>query len=309
MSRKLKTRRSVERWIVRRGLAAGLFLTRLFSLESVAWVSRMLADVGYYALGRNRRLAIQNLSLVYRKVKPPSEIRKMVREVFREGSRAAFEVMLYYGRGRVRDACQLVKETQGLEHLDRALQKGKGVVGLCAHLGNFVILGMTLDLFGYKFASIMRQMRDEQLEEMFTTIRNEMRQVTIPKFPLSRSIRDSLGWLDGGNILAMYIDQRSKGGAIVDFMGLPTSSAPGAAYFALRSGAPVLPMFVLRREDGFYKLLVGPEVPVVDTGNLKEDMHTNTGRFAKVAESYIRQYPTQWFWFDRRWKQFHKVRD
>jgi KDO2-lipid IV(A) lauroyltransferase len=308
MHKTLTRKNRFERWFVRRALAGGLSFTWLISAKSIVRLSQVLADIGYYALGRNRRLAIQNLSLAYGKTKSPSEIREMAREVFRHGSRGAFELMLDYGRGHIRDACRRVKQTEGLEHLDRALEKGNGVVGLCAHLGNFILLGATLNSLGYGCATIMRQMRDEQLEEMFTEIRNKMGQITIPKFPLSRSVRDSLSWLARGNILAMYIDQRSKTGAIVDFMSLPTSTATGAAYFALRSGAPVLPIFVLRRDDGYYKLLIGPELEVLNTGNLKADMHTNTAHFAKVVEDYIRQYPTQWFWFDRRWKKYHKAR-
>lgn len=309
MDETVTTRKRLERWFVRRALANGLSFTRLFSLKTITRFSRVPADLGYYLLSRNRKLAIANLSLVYGKTKSPTQIREMARETFREGARGAFELMHFFGRGRIEDACKLVKETQGLENLRRALDKGKGIVGLSAHFGNFVLLGSMLNRLGHPCGSIMRQMRDARLEAMFTDIRSEMVQVTIPKFPFSHSVRESLRWLSGGNILVMYMDQRSKDGAIVDFMGFPTSTATGAAYFALCSGAPVLPMFVLRREDGFYRLVIGPEVPVVKTGAFKANMHTNTARFAKVLEQYIRQNPTQWFWFDRRWRQFHKQRN
>jgi KDO2-lipid IV(A) lauroyltransferase len=306
MDERLTPKTRIERWVVRRAMAGGLSFTRLFSLRAITRLSRMLADFGYYLLSRNRKLAIANLSLVYGKTKSPMRIREMARETFREGARGGFELMHYFGRGHIEGTCELVKETEGLENLRRALDKGKGVVALSAHLGNFILLGAVLNRLGHPCATIMRQMRDAQLEEMFTDIRKEMGQNTIPKFPISRSVRESLKWLSQGNILAMYIDQRSKAGAIVDFMGFPTSTATGAAYFALRSGAPVLPMFVLRRGDGFYKLVIGPEVAVVATGAFKADVDMNTARFAKVVEEYIRHRPTQWFWFDRRWKQFHK---
>ncbi len=306
MSKTLTSRKKFERWFVRRALRTGLSLTRLFPLKAIPRLSRLLGDVGYYALGRNRNLALANLSLVYGRTKSPREIREIAREVFRFGSVCAFELMLYFGHNRIRDITRLVTETEGLENLDNALGKEKGVVALCAHLGNFVLLGETLSSLGYRCTSIMRQMRDEQLEEILTDLRRRMGQTTIPKFPISRSVRQSLHWLSQGNILAMYIDQRSGSGAIVEFMGFPTSTATGAAYFALRSQAPVLPMFVFRREDGFYKLLIGPEVRLVETGNIKADTKTNTAWFAKVVESYARQYPVQWFWFDRRWKRFHK---
>ena len=308
MGERLTTRRRFERWFVRRGLAGGLSFTRVFSLKTVTRFSRLLADLGYDLLSRNRKLAIANLSLVYGKTKSPSQIREMARETFREGSRSACELMHFFGRGRIEDGSKLVRETQGLENLRRALDKRRGVVGLTAHFGNFILLGSVLNRLGHPCGSIMRQMRDARLEAMFTSIRNEMVQITFPKFPFSHSVRESLRWLSRGNILMMYMDQRSKDGAIVDFMGFPTSTATGAAYFALCSGAPVLPMFVLRREDGFYRLVIGPEVPLVTTGAFKANMHKNTARFAKVLEEYIRQYPTQWFWFDRRWRKFHKQR-
>ncbi len=303
-----KTRKKFERWFVRRALTGGLSLTRLFPRKAVGKLSRTMADLGYYVLGRNRKLALANLSLVYGKTKSPNEIRGMARDVFRSGARGAFELMLYFGRGEIGNTPELVKEKEGLEHLNAALEKSRGAVGLCAHLGNFILLGATLNSLGYLCATIMRQMRDEQLEEIFSDLRRQMRQIAIPKFPTSRSVRQSLNWLAQGNILAMYIDQRSESGAIVDFLGYPTSTATGAAYFALRSKAPVLPMFIIRRDDGYYKLVIGPEVDLVETGNLKADTHYNTARFARVAESYIRQYPTQWFWFDSRWKRIHRLR-
>jgi len=306
MGETLTTKKRLELWVVRRALAGGLSFTRLFSLRAIGRFSRVLADLGYYLLSRNRKLAIANLSLVYAKTKSPMQIREMARQTFREGARGAFELMYFFGRGHIEDGCRLVRETEGLENLRRALDKGKGIVALSAHFGNFILLGATLNRLGHPCGSIMRQMRDERLEAMFTDLRNEMMQIIIPKFPLSHSVRESLRWLSRGNVLVMYIDQRSKAGAIVDFMGFPTSTATGAAYFALRSGAPVLPMFVLRRDDGYYKLLIGPEVAVVTTGAFKTDVDINTARFAKVVEEYIRQRPTQWFWFDRRWKQFHK---
>ncbi len=306
MDQTLSKRIRIERWFVRRALGTAISLTRLFPLRAVGRLSRIMADLAYYVLSRNRKLALQNLSLAYGRQKSPTEIREMAREVFRFGSRSAFELLVYHGRGNISEAWEMVKETEGLDHLEGALRKGKGAIGLCAHLGNFIILGLVLNSLGYRCATIMRQMRDEQLEEMFTDIRQKMRQTVIPKFPVSRAVRGSLRWLAQGNILAMYMDQRSESGVIVDFLGLPTSTAEGAALFALRSKAPVLPMFVLRRDDGFFRLLIGPEVEVVETGNLNRDTFTNTARFAEVVASYVRQYPTQWFWFDRRWRRFHK---
>jgi KDO2-lipid IV(A) lauroyltransferase len=308
MPENLTRTKKLERWVVRRSLGTALYLTRLFPVKGTGSLSRVMAGLGYYVLARNRKLALANLSLVYGRTKSPQEIREMAREILRFGARCAFELMLYVGRGQGRRVYDLVKEMEGLEHLDKALQKGKGVVGLTSHLGNFILLAGRLNSLGYRCTSIMRQMRDEQLEQIFCELREAIAQKTIPKFPLSRSVRESLSWLSRGNILALYIDQRSKSGAVVDFLGVPTSTATGAAFFALKSKAPVLPMFAIWRDAGYYKLVVGPEVEVIDTGKLKADTYANTARFAKVVESYIRRYPTQWFWFDNRWRRIHESR-
>jgi KDO2-lipid IV(A) lauroyltransferase len=308
VSEKLETKRKLERWVVRLALTGTLSLTRLFPLKGIGRLSEVMAGLGYHVLSRNRKLAVANLSLVYGRTKSPEEIRRMARDVFRFGAKGAFELMLYHAHGALAHVWDLVDETEGLEHLDQALKRRKGVIGLSAHLGNFILLGAKLNSLGYRCATIMRQMRDQQLEKIFDDIRQQTRHTVIRKFPLSRSVRQSLGWLSQGNILAMYIDQRSKSGAVVDFLGLPTSTATGAAFFALKSKAAVLPMFVIQRDDGGYKLTIGPDVEVVDTGNLKADTYSTTARFARVVESYIRQYPTQWFWFDSRWKRFHRSR-
>ena len=106
-------------------------------------------------------------------------------------------------------------------------------------------LGAVLDSLGYRCASIMQQMRDERLEQMFATVRSRMRQTVIPKWPVSRSIRKLLTWPSDENVLAIYIGQRSETWAIVNFMGLPTSTATGAVKIASVKGtAPANPSYV-----------------------------------------------------------------
>jgi len=71
---------------------------------------------------------------------------------------------------------------------------------------------------------------------------------------------------------------------------------------AMDSGAPVLPMFYLKKPDDTYELIIEKEIPLVATGNRKQDMEENTRRFHAVIEEYIKKYPTQWVWMHNRWK-------
>ena len=93
------------------------------------------------------------------------------------------------------------------------------------------------------------------------------------------------------------------GGVFVDFFGVPASTTAGLARIALRTGAAVVPAFVLWDEkQRHYRLRFDPALPLVRTGDTERDVVENTARFTKVIEDCVRRYPDQWLWIHRRWK-------
>lgn len=298
-----ETKKRFERWFGRQWVKLILLATRLLTIESARFFGRILGNLGFYLLLRHRRLALRNINLIYGKEKSKRERYEIIRRTFINASCFGWEALYAYTHrmsdGEVRG---LVKQVEGLEHLKRALARGKGVIGLGAHLGNFTLLAKRLSLIGFPSTSIMRQMRDAKLDDMISVMKNKFGQRWIPKFPLSQAIKESIACLREGRLLILYIDQRSGRGTKVDFMGIPTQTPTGAAVFALKTGATVLPIVNVQERDGFYKLIIGEEISVIKTGNQKEDALANTARFNKVIEKYIRLYPDQWFWFHNRWK-------
>ena len=92
-------------------------------------------------------------------------------------------------------------------------------------------------------------------------------------------------------------------GVFVPFFGTPACTASGLARVALRSGAAVLPGFLLWEPgEGRYVLHFGRELTLIQTGNAEEDAMANTALFTRTLEDYIRRYPEQWLWVHRRWK-------
>ena len=92
-------------------------------------------------------------------------------------------------------------------------------------------------------------------------------------------------------------------GVFVDFFGHPACTGSGLARLAMKTGARVLPGFLLwEAETGQYVLHFGAPIPLQSTGNFEADVTANTAAFTKVIEGYIRQYPDQWLWLHRRWK-------
>lgn len=298
-----KQKKRLERWFGRQWMHLVMLATRFLTLKRARAFGRILGNLGFYLIVRHRRLALRNAALIYGQEKSPQELREMIRRTFINASCFGWETLCLYARnmtdGKVQD---LVKEVEGFEHLKEASARGRGVIGLGAHLGNFAILGKKLQGLGFAPTSIMRQMRDGKLENMFDTMRERFGERWIPKFPLSRAIKESIAWLNAGKLLMVYLDQRSGRGVEVDFMGLPTPTPTGAAVFALKTGAAVLPIVNVQTPEGYYKLIIGAEIPLIRTGEHKQDILLNTARFNKAIEKYIRLYPDQWFWFHNRWK-------
>ena len=91
-------------------------------------------------------------------------------------------------------------------------------------------------------------------------------------------------------------------GVFCDFFGIPACSTTGLAVFALRADAPVVPGFLIWDERlRKHRLRFEPEIPLIRTGDFKEEVQLNTARFTKVIEEFARRYPGQWLWLHKRW--------
>lgn len=294
--------KSIERWVGRVSLRLVIFIISILPLSLVYRLGALLGNVSFLLIRRHREQTTRNLRLAYKEKKSQSEIRWMARQIFRFYARCICEIAYFYSHKLKEKAANLINVVEGEQYLKEALRKRKGVIALGAHLGNFMLLGYKLSSLGYSNTTIMRQIRDEKLDEMFRKLREDIDQDYIPKLPTQRSVKESLKWLKGGGILTLFMDQRSGQGVRVDFFGIPTLTATGAAVLALRTGAPVLPIFIVRSDDGFYKLIIDRPIEIDRSGDLERDVKINTAKFTKVIEGYIRKYPTQWFWLHRRWK-------
>ena len=107
-----------------------------------------------------------------------------------------------------------------------------------------------------------------------------------------------------GELVGVLLDQNVswQEGVFVNFFGEPACTNTGLALLALKTGASVLPVFNFRQADGRYRAVIGPEIPVIRTGDKDTDVEKNTELFTSVIERYVREYPDHWFWLHQRWK-------
>jgi KDO2-lipid IV(A) lauroyltransferase len=126
--------------------------------------------------------------------------------------------------------------------------------------------------------------------------------------PWDRALRQILSRLRKNEIVCILADEKkSKTGVIVDFFGHPAPTAPGPAVLALRTGAPLVPIFIARSNDGLQHIYIEPQLELNLNGDRSSDIPTVVKAYTKVIENYIRMYPDQWFWINNRWKK--QIRD
>jgi len=183
-------------------------------------------------------------------------------------------------------------QIEGIENLDSAKAKGRGVIGASGHIGWFDISGMRISLEGHACRAVYQGVRNPYIDRYITRVREKGG---------SKMIRRGIGFrevykaLEQKELVALLADQDAgKRGIFIEFFGKPASTLAGPAEFAIRADAPLITGFVVE-EGGGYTLKIEPEIP----RGSKEEMMTE---YTRRLERVIRKYPEQYFWLHRRWK-------
>jgi KDO2-lipid IV(A) lauroyltransferase len=289
-------------------LTVGLFecLRLLFgglSLRTLILISRTLATLTFYLHKRYRQRVVHNLSLAFEKEKNLHEIKCLTREVFFHFTLTPLETICLCTHAFSRERFPVKIEIKGKECLDEALDRGRGVIALGAHFGSFTLVGPRLAAEGYPFNFLVNVGNLRKLWEKLAFYSEIFGLQLIPLKPMMASIKKSLNCLHRNEILYMVADeQQRRGGLPVPFFGQIAYTSPGPAILSLKTGAPILPMFVLREDASKRTLVIGSSVEIERTLDEKKDAETLTAKFTKAIEEIVRQHPDQWAWLNRRWK-------
>ncbi len=261
------------------------------------WLADRLGELGYIFVGKRRRLTIDNLSRAFKEQYNKKEIKRLAINTFRNFGKSMIEFISLpkINKNNIDNFVTI----KGLENIDEAKKRGKGVIMLSGHIGNWELMGKALTLKGYSFNVIVRRQKNVLVEELIEQQRNEFKFKTLAHtIPPQEIIR----LLKNNEIIGMIGDQDAgKSGVFVDFFGRPASTPIGPVIFAMRSGAVLIPFFDIRGENNHHQIIIESPYQLSRTSNMKNDIMENTQKLTKNLESYIRQYPEQWFWLHNRW--------
>jgi KDO2-lipid IV(A) lauroyltransferase len=293
-----KVRTSISRFLARVGLYFFLFIAKLTPPYCLYGFANAIAVLGYHLASKQRKIAFNSLEIAFGKEKSAQELDHIARDCFM--AKRAIELMYLMNKPNVlKERVKIV----GVQHLDNALAKGKGVILVSAHFGNFPLLLAKLSLEGYKSAGIMRQMRDIKVENIFLKMRNRYGVKTIYAQPRNVCVNSTIESLRNNGVVFIPIDQNfGTAGVFVDFFGVKAATATGPVVLAQRAKAALLPCFIIRQSDDTHNIVFEPEMALEEGINSQETIFINIQKLTTIIESYIRRYPAEWGWIHRRWK-------
>lgn len=280
-------------------VSGAAWLIRRLPHRVVPVMGRHLGDAAW-RLGHSRRaITIANIFGAFNRTITMDEAQRMARAAYRNVGCSIVEFCRFPLLTRA--GIHRLVEIEGREHLDAAYAQGKGVLILSAHLGNWELAGLTIASLGHPLRGVYRPLNNRWLNHLV----NRYRTLHGARLIAERgSLRAVLNALREGDGVAMLLDQNAAPdeGVFVDFFGRPACVYKSLALLVSWSGAPVIPIFMVRQPDGRHRLIIEAAVPLVRTDDLSRDVALNTERCTKVIEAFIRKYPDQWLWMHRRWE-------
>jgi KDO2-lipid IV(A) lauroyltransferase len=275
--------------------------------RSLGWMprglARLLADAltwgMYRALSRLRRVGRRNLELALPALSA-AERERILRGVFRHLGWQLVE-FCRMPRYTARNTRNWIR-TEGLEHYLAAQARGKGVLVVTGHLGAWELSSFYHSLMGHPMGMIIRPLDNRRLDAFVNGIRCLHGNRVLPKDEFARGLLTAMRAGDTVGIL-MDTNMTPPQGAFVKFFGQDACTATGLAHVARKTGAAVLPGFMLwEPTERRYVLHFGPELAIPHSADVAADILAGTQLCAQVTEDWIRRYPDQWLWIHRRWK-------
>lgn len=189
---------------------------------------------------------------------------------------------------------------EGVQHIENALAQGKGAIILTGHFGNWELLAASIAATIAPLSPIGRELRSPRLNALVTSYREKAGYSTIDR---DTGVRQALRCLKNNELLGIVADvDTTVNGVFVDFFGQPAYTPYSPIAFALKTGAAILPSFIIRQPDGSHRAIIEPPLPLKRYDVKEKELVYNTQKFTKIIESYIQKYPEQWIWMHKRWK-------
>lgn len=193
--------------------------------------------------------------------------------------------------------------------LDELLSRGKGVVFISAHIGNWELLATGMAAKGLPVTVVVKRMNNAISQAL---IERQRTRTGIEVIYSGGAIEKMKEALRRGRVIGFMVDQNTTGkkGIRCNFFGVPASSIRALGAMIEETGAAVVPICAFREADGRHRVKMLPELHYLRDESLpagSEDRRLreewlNAQQYQTALEAMIRIHPEQWLWIHRRWK-------
>jgi len=195
-------------------------------------------------------------------------------------------------------------QVENKEIFIEALARQRGVVLVSAHMGNYEMAWQYVPCyFDRQMVGVAKKMRNVRLDRFIHQMRTRFGNRILYK---KGALPEMMQTLRQGEIVGILMDiSRRFDGVEVNFMGRRATATPAAALLAIRCRSPIIPAFCHRNENGTLTVRIEPPIEIQRTKDLRVDLQTNTQLITDRVERAVRNYPEQWNWMLKRWKEFY----
>ncbi|UCG34817.1 MAG: lysophospholipid acyltransferase family protein [Candidatus Omnitrophota bacterium] len=260
-------------------------------------VAKFFALLHYRSSNWDREIVRYNLSPI---VKDKEKIEQYTKEVF---INFAYYLVDFFRHSRLNQAfIEKNVRISGREHFDKAIAQKKGVIVLSSHLGNYELDGAAISLLGYPVHVVVLPHNDPRVNNFFD---NQRRLAGVNVIPTGRTIRRCFSVFKEGGAIGFLGDRDFSGTVLSVEMFSRIAPVPrGAAFFAVRTGAVIVPTFFVRENKKNYHLFFEEPIEFDKEGENAEEAIMK--KYASVLEKYLKKYPEQWYMFEKYWSNIKK---
>ncbi len=272
-------------------------IVRLLPRRIMLFIGAGAGDFIYYCVPLRKKITLEQISRAFPE-KSRKEVSRIAREAYANLAINSLEHLCL--PFLTQDDLLSIVDLNNEEIFQNALRKKKGVILVGGHFGNWEYPGAAASAKGYPITYVVADIGNPYIDRMVNRHRTQAGITVLNK---RMSIRTMLKALRDNNAMAMLMDQDAgRNGVFVDFFDIPCSTPRGPALFALKTGAALLFISSIRRQDG--TLQVDFEEIDVDcsAGATVKNIHDLTQRCTAKLEAHVRKHPGHWFWMHRRWK-------
>lgn len=266
-------------------------------LPLALWLGRGMGMAAFCLYPKNRRKAYQHLRIAFGQTKSPNEIDVIVRDHYLSYGQNVVEVARLTSFAR--DGAQSYVEVKGREHVDAAMKKGRGLIFLSMHSGNWELSNIVGSRSGHTYNMVANYL--DNVNKVADLLDSWRKSGGCRIINPGIGGRDIIKALKRNEIVTLVADQGGTDGILVPFFGRKASFSTGGVRIALKYDVPICLVDIHRLPQGGHVLEVEPFV-LENTGQTDMDVEKNTQRIASRFEEWIAEHPCEYLWFYKTWK-------